>query len=118
MAKSRPVGPVAVELQSLNAALEQFARAHDDMVTWGPRVLSANQRLRAALAAEGETGAPCEPVGLTEIGERLKVKAETVQQWRQREVFTLPEAGTISGRPWWRWSEVVDWAIAAGKMPA
>lgn len=57
----------------------------------------------------------CEPVGVTEIAERLGLKAQTVSQLRwQRK---LPAADwVVSGRPAWNWSTIEAWAKATGRL--
>lgn len=57
----------------------------------------------------------CDPVGATEIAERLSVKLDTIAQWRQRGV--LPEAKwTVGGRPAWNWPDVEKWATETGRL--
>lgn len=49
-----------------------------------------------------------EPVGAVEIAERLGVRRQTVDNWRQRGRFPDPE-WTVGGRPAWRWSTIDNW---------
>jgi hypothetical protein len=63
------------------------------------------------------------PVGVDEIADRLGVTATTVTTWRRRtrtwkNVPPFPPAfGKVSGRDWWWWSDVVNWAERAGRWP-
>jgi hypothetical protein len=66
---------------------------------------------------------PWWPVGVDEIAVRLGVARHTVTMWRQRSKtwvnvppFPEPE-GQISGRDWWWWKVVEDWATVAGRLP-
>ena len=57
----------------------------------------------------------CDPVGLTEIAERLGVQPETPQRWRMRDVMPEPR-WTVSGRPAWDWPDVERWAKDTGRL--
>lgn len=57
-----------------------------------------------------------DPVGATEIAERLKVQLNTVQVWRIRyPEFPAPK-WTVGGRPAWEWETIRRWAVANGKL--
>lgn len=66
---------------------------------------------------------PWWPVGIDEIAVRLGVTRHTVTMWRQRsktwkQVPRFPEpTGRLSGRDWWWWKVVEDWAEQAGRLP-
>lgn len=66
---------------------------------------------------------PWVPVGVDEIAVRLGVTKTTVTAWRQRSKtwtrvprFPAP-AGKISGRDWWWFAHVLEWAEQAGRWP-
>ena len=65
-----------------------------------------------------------EPVGITEIAERLGVARSTVDQWRYRSLRgELPEPmpderWTVSGSPAWNWADVERWAKRTGRLAA
>lgn len=66
---------------------------------------------------------PWWPVGIADIAERLGVSVNTVMGWRRRSVSEwvnvpkFPEpAGQISGRDWWWWKHVEDWARETGRL--
>lgn len=56
----------------------------------------------------------CEPVGISEVAERLGVKRPTVDIWRQRGVMPEPR-WTVGGRPAWNWPDVLAWAEETGR---
>jgi predicted site-specific integrase-resolvase len=57
----------------------------------------------------------CDPVGLSEIAQRLGVQLNTAQMWRKRG--RLPEPRwTVSGAPAWEWRDVENWARATGRI--
>jgi hypothetical protein len=59
---------------------------------------------------------PEERIGLGEIAERLRVRRDTVDHWRVREV--LPETSEAEGRrPRWPWGVIRGWAFATGRDP-
>lgn len=51
----------------------------------------------------------CDPVGITEIAQRLGVQRATVDVWRARGVLPEPR-WTVGGRPAWNWPDVHAWA--------
>lgn len=57
-------------------------------------------------------------VGVTEIADRLGVKASSrVHDWRRRyEDFPAPVASLAMGLVWY-WPEVERWAKGAGRLP-
>ena len=60
-----------------------------------------------------------DPVGTSEIAERLGVETRTVNQWRFRaEAIGFPEARWLVGNgPAWDWSaDVLPWAQATGRV--
>ncbi|MFG1617344.1 hypothetical protein ACGFI3_31665 [Nonomuraea wenchangensis] len=66
---------------------------------------------------------PWVPVGVDGIAERLTVSENTVIAWRRRSekewvhVARFPPAkGKISGRDWWWWKHVEDWARETGRL--
>lgn len=69
-----------------------------------------------------------DPVGDLEIAERLDVEPGTVGQWKKRfpagHGHPFPPArGTVSGKEWRRWGEVLAWwesrpTGAAWRVPA
>jgi len=56
-----------------------------------------------------------DPVGLTEIAERLGVRTRTAYTWRDRELLPDPD-WFISDRPVWRWATIKRWAIDTGRL--
>jgi hypothetical protein len=55
-----------------------------------------------------------EPVGLSEIADRLGVPRQTPKTWHQRSVLPKPGPGTVSGAPWWDWNVIEPWARGRG----
>jgi len=53
-----------------------------------------------------------DPVGASEIAERLGVQRGTVAAWRQRDHLGFPEPRwTVRGGPAWDWdADIVPWA--------
>jgi hypothetical protein len=59
--------------------------------------------------------AACDPVGLSEIAQALKVQQATAQMWHHRGL--MPEARwTVSGRPAWNWPVIEKWARDTGRL--
>lgn len=58
-----------------------------------------------------------EPVGATEIAQRLGVKRETVNQWQYRGLLP-PARWTVSGGPAWDWPDIERWARDTGRLKA
>jgi predicted DNA-binding transcriptional regulator AlpA len=56
-----------------------------------------------------------DPVGMTEIAQRLGVKRDTVQHWSVRKVLP-PAEWTVGGRPAWSWSTIETWARETGRL--
>lgn len=55
-----------------------------------------------------------EPVGLSEIADRLGVPRQTAKTWHQRKVLPAQGPGTVSGAPWWDWAGIEAWARERG----
>jgi len=56
-----------------------------------------------------------EPVGLTEIADRLGVKRQTADNWQTRKVLPPPR-WTVGGRPAWSWQRDIEpWVHATGR---
>lgn len=53
--------------------------------------------------------APSWPLGMVEIAALLRVERQTVDQWRQRGIFPLPD-GVVGGRPAWWPATITEWA--------
>jgi acetyl-CoA acetyltransferase len=57
----------------------------------------------------------CDPVGASDIAQRLGVQAATVARWKYRGL--LPEAEwQVSGLPCWNWPVIEKWAKGTGRM--
>jgi hypothetical protein len=56
-----------------------------------------------------------EPVGLSEIAERLGVKPQTAAMWRYRDLLPEPQ-WTVSGFPAWDWRVIKRWADETGRL--
>ena len=56
-----------------------------------------------------------EPVGLSEIADRLHYPRQTPKTWHQRGVLPEPGPGTVSGGPWWDWAAIEAWARETGR---
>lgn len=66
---------------------------------------------------------PWWPVGIADVAGRLGVSVNTVMGWRRRSakewvnVPSFPDSnGQISGREWWWWKRVEDWARETGRL--
>lgn len=57
-----------------------------------------------------------QPVGLEEIAQRLGIKRNTADQWRQRGLLPQPE-WPVGGRPAWPWGVIAAWAWRTGRLP-
>jgi predicted DNA-binding transcriptional regulator AlpA len=58
---------------------------------------------------QGMTRDEADPVGVTEIAERLAVKHNTVQHWRIRHDSFPGPRWTVGGRPAWNWADIAAW---------
>lgn len=56
----------------------------------------------------------CDPVGSSDIAERLGVAEQTVKTWKLRGVLPPPR-WTVSGRPCWNWADIAKWASETGR---
>jgi predicted site-specific integrase-resolvase len=56
-----------------------------------------------------------EPVGLSDIADRLGVAHQTAKQWNLRGLLPPPK-WTVSGRPAWEWKDVEKWARKTGRL--
>lgn len=56
-----------------------------------------------------------DPVGMVEIGERLKARRQTVAQWHYRGLLP-PSRWTVSGYPAWNWPDIKRWAETTGRL--
>ncbi len=57
-----------------------------------------------------------DPVGLTEIADRLDVGRQTAQNWRTRGVLPEPRWNPSAG-PLWDWLlDIVPWARETGRL--
>lgn len=56
-----------------------------------------------------------DPVGLSDIADRLGVARQTAKQWRLRGLLPEP-SWTVSGSPAWDWPSVADWARNTGRL--
>jgi predicted site-specific integrase-resolvase len=59
--------------------------------------------------------AVAEPVGLSDIANRLGVAHQTAKQWKLRGLLPEPR-WTVSGRPAWEWKDVERWARKTGRL--
>lgn len=58
-----------------------------------------------------------DPVGITEIADRINVTGPAVQNWIARHPdFPAPEFRLAQGGVW-EWKKVATWAFAHGKIP-
>ena len=62
-----------------------------------------------------EPAAHVEPVGPSEIAERLGIALSTAQAWGQRQVLP-PLRWRVSGVPVWNWADVAAWAVETGRL--
>jgi hypothetical protein len=58
------------------------------------------------------------PVGLTEIADRLGVRLQSAQNWRQRPATGFPPPRwTVGGGPAWSWlRDIEPWARETGRL--
>lgn len=57
----------------------------------------------------------CDPVGRSEIAERLRVQVVTVDKWRERYPAFPAHRWTVGGVPVWEWEDVAKWAAETGR---
>lgn len=64
-----------------------------------------------------------DPVGISEIAERLGVRRQTVDSWRSRgkvdreRSTPIPQPATIITKtPIWDWATIQEWAISTGRL--
>lgn len=57
----------------------------------------------------------CDPVGLSEMAERLGVSPQTPVMWNHRGLLPEP-SWIVSGRPAWNWPDVQEWARQTGRL--
>lgn len=63
-----------------------------------------------------DMAASFDPVGESEIAERLGVLPTTVHQWRYRGLLPEP-GGIVSGNPVWNWRVIERWAKKTDRLP-
>jgi hypothetical protein len=57
-----------------------------------------------------------EPVGMTEIADRLGVRLQSAQNWRTRGLLP-PARWIVGGRPAWSWLlDIEPWARSTGRL--
>lgn len=56
-----------------------------------------------------------DPVGVSDIAERLGVKTQTVAQWKLRGLLPEPR-WTVSKIPAWQWPDIEKWARETGRL--
>jgi hypothetical protein len=57
-----------------------------------------------------------EPVGLTEIGDRLNAKPDTLERWCNGRLVPEPR-WTVGGKPAWCWRcDIEPWARRWGRL--
>lgn len=56
-----------------------------------------------------------DPVGLSEIADRLGVARQTAKQWKLRGLLPEPK-WTVGGRPVWDWPAIERWARKTGRL--
>ncbi|HTI26203.1 MAG TPA: helix-turn-helix domain-containing protein [Kutzneria sp.] len=62
------------------------------------------------------TARDADPVGVTEIAERLGVAPDTIQKWRARhEGFPAARWPQVGGRPAWHWPDIQAWLRGTGR---
>ena len=59
--------------------------------------------------------AVADPVGLSDIADRLGVEQETAKRWKLRGLLPPPK-WTVSGRPAWEWKTIEAWARKTGRL--
>lgn len=59
--------------------------------------------------------AVADPVGLSDIADRLGVAKETPKHWHARKLLPPPK-WTVSGRPVWDWRDIEKWARKTGRL--
>lgn len=57
-----------------------------------------------------------DPVGLSDIADRLGVARQTAKQWHLRKELP-PAKWMVSGRPAWDWPTIEKWAKKTGRAP-
>lgn len=56
-----------------------------------------------------------DPVGLSDIADRLGVARPTVKAWKQRGLLPEPK-WRASGGPLWDWPQIERWARKTGRL--
>jgi len=57
-----------------------------------------------------------DPVGLSDIADRLGVARQTAKSWNQRGLLP-PPMWRASGSPLWDWPDIERWARTTGRAP-
>jgi hypothetical protein len=57
-----------------------------------------------------------DPVGVTEIADRLDVRPRTVHMWIYRSRVPPPEFTTVNGSRAWEWRTILRWAGDTGRL--
>ncbi len=64
----------------------------------------------------GAAPAGADPVGATEIAQRVGVGRATVEQWTRRHSDFPAPRWTVGGRPAWDWSDLEPWLRATHRL--
>lgn len=56
-----------------------------------------------------------DPVGLSDIADRLGVKRQTAKDWKLRGLLPPPK-WVVGGRPAWDWPQIEKWARKTGRL--
>ena len=79
------------------------------------RHVMANPGKYGALILLAAAGIISEPVGMSEIAQRLGVRRNTVDSWKQRDILPKPW-WLVGGRPGWPWPVIEQWARETGRL--
>jgi hypothetical protein len=113
----RELEPWGAEEESMDRATEALRGLGYVMVdpTWRESAFADHRSARVVYAPDWV--ATADPVGATEIAQRMHVDRDTITTWRSRHSdFPPPRWPSVAGRPAWDWSrDIIPWLAKTGR---